>query len=147
MRFKSKIPQAIALIKGGNAVPSVIGTIKFYQNRGYVLVVADIRGLPHTDTGFFGLHIHEGSDCGGIDFSNTKSHYNPENSPHPKHAGDLPPLMLYVDRAYSSFITDRFNVSDIIGRTVVIHNMPDDFTSQPSGNSGEKIACGIIRKP
>lgn len=41
---------------------------------------------------------------------------------------------------------DRFNVSDIIGRTVIIHNMAEDFTSQPSGNAGEKIACGVIKK-
>ena len=49
--------------------------------------------------------------------------------------------------AYLSVLTDHFAVKDIIDRTVVIHNMPDVFTSQPSGNSGEKIACGIIKKP
>jgi Cu-Zn family superoxide dismutase len=54
--------------------------------------------------------------------------------------------MLCKNRAYLSVLTDRFNVSDIIGRTVIIHNMPDDFTSQPSGNAGEKIACGVIKK-
>ncbi len=139
--------QAIAKIKGGNTAPNIRGIIKFFQNKNCVLVVADIRGLPHTDTGFFGLHIHEGSDCGGIDFSDSKSHYNPDGTPHPKHAGDLPPLMLCGNRAHLSILTDRFNVSDIIGRTVIIHNMPDDFTSQPSGNSGEKIACGVIKKP
>ncbi|MBE6733647.1 MAG: superoxide dismutase family protein [Ruminococcaceae bacterium] len=139
-------PQAIALIGGGNSTPTVSGIIKFYQKQSCVLIVADIKGLPNTDTGFFGFHIHEGGDCGGIDFSNTKSHYNPDGTPHPKHAGDLPPLMLCGDTAHSSVLTDRFKVSDIIGRTVVIHDMADDFTSQPSGNSGEKIACGIIKK-
>ncbi len=139
-------PQAIAVIKGGIFAPTVSGTVKFYQKEACVLVVADIKGLQKTDTGFFGFHIHEGSDCGGIDFSNTKSHYNPDGTPHPKHAGDLPPLMLCGDTAHSSVLTNRFKVSDIIGRTVVIHDMADDFTSQPSGNSGEKIACGIIKK-
>ncbi|MBR6510607.1 MAG: superoxide dismutase family protein [Clostridia bacterium] len=147
MLCKFKNPQAIALIKGEKTAPTISGTIKFYQKSNRVLIVADIIGLPHTDTGFFGLHIHEGNDCGGIDFSNSKGHFNPSNSPHPKHAGDLPPLMLCGNMAHLSVITDRFKVSDIIGRTVIIHNMPDDFTSQPSGNSGQKIACGIIKKP
>ena len=111
------------------------------------MVVADINSLPHTATSFFGFHIHEGNNCDGKDFSGSKGHYNPDSAPHPKHAGDLPPLMLCGNKAHSSFITDRFNVDDIIGRTVVIHNLPDDFTTQPSGNSGEKIACGIIKKP
>ena len=146
MQCKFKKPQAMALIRGGKAVPSVSGTIKFYRNDNCVLVVADVRGLPHTDTGFFGFHIHEGSDCGGMDFSNTKSHYNPDATPHPKHAGDLPPLMLCKNIAHLSVLTDRFRVEEIIGHTVIIHNMPDDFTTQPSGNAGEKIACGVIRK-
>ena len=140
-------PQAIALINGGSTAPSINGIIRFYQRRNCVLVVANISGLPRTDRGFFGFHIHEGADCGGNDFSNSKSHYNPTNIPHPSHAGDLPPLMLCGNNAYLSVLTDRFNVSEIIGRTVIIHSMPDDFTSQPSGNAGEKIACGKIKKP
>ncbi len=139
--------QAIAIIKGGNEAPTVSGTVKFYQRRNCVLVVADIKGLPRTATNFFGFHIHEGNSCGSVDFSESKGHYNPQNTSHPKHAGDLPPLMLCGTIAHSAFLTDRFNVSDVIGRTVVIHYMPDDFTTQPSENSGEKIACGIIKKP
>lgn len=146
MQHRTDKPQAIAVINGGSTRPNLRGTIKFYQKQNCVLVVADVWGLPHTETGFFGFHIHEGSDCNGIDFSNSKSHYNPYDRPHPEHSGDLPPLMLCNNRAYSSVLTNRFNVSDIIGRTVIIHNMPDDFTSQPSGNAGEKIACGVIKK-
>ena len=140
-------PQAISLIKGGNSAPAVIGIVKFYQKQNCVLVVAHIKNLPPTNMGFFGFHIHEGSDCGGIGFLDSKSHYNPDDAAHPKHAGDLPPLMLCGNKAHFSVLTDRFNVADILGRTVVIHDMPDDFTSQPSGNSGQKIACGIIKKP
>ena len=146
MQHRTHKPQAIAVINGGITTQNIKGTIKFYQKQNYVLVVADVWGLPHTETGFFGFHIHEGSDCNGIDFSNSKGHYNPYDRPHPEHSGDLPPLMLCKNRAYLSVLTDRFNVSDIIGRTVIIHNMPDDFTSQPSGNAGEKIACGVIKK-
>ena len=140
-------PMAIAYIKGKNESSGIKGTVKFYQKANCVLVVANIIGLPPTTTGFFGFHIHEGTDCGGVDFSDTKSHYNPNGMPHPQHAGDLPPLMLCGNMAHLSFTTDRFKVTDIIGRTVVIHDMPDDFTSQPSGNAGQKIACGIIKNP
>ena len=146
MQFDFNIPHAIALIRGGDSAPTVMGTVKFYQNKNCVRVVADIKNLPPTTTGFFGFHIHEGADCGEKGFSNSKSHYNPDNTPHPQHAGDLPPLMLCGNNAYFSVLTDRFNVADIIGRTVIIHNMPDDFTTQPSGNAGEKIACGVIKK-
>ena len=144
MKCNINKPQAIALIKGGNWEPAIIGTVKFYQKSNCVLVVANIKNLPPTYTGFFGFHIHEGKDCGGDNFSDSKSHYNPMGAPHPKHSGDLPPLMLCGNSAHYSVLTDRFNVADIIGRTVIIHNMPDDFTTQPSGNTGEKIACGVI---
>lgn len=146
MQCKSNKPQAIAYITGEHTKHSVRGIVKFYQSSGCVSVVAHINGLPHTAANFFGFHIHEGNNCSGVDFSGSKGHYNPYGVTHPKHAGDLPPLMLCGNMAHMSFITDRFKIADIIGRTVVIHDMPDDFTSQPSGNSGEKIACGIIRK-
>ena len=147
MICKLSRPQAITLINGGNAAPNISGTVKFYQKGNCVLVVADISGLPRTATGFFGFHIHEGTDCGGENFGDTKGHFDPRNAPHPQHAGDLPPLLLCGDMAHLSVLTDRFKISNIIGRTVVIHNMPDDFTTQPAGNSGEKIACGVIKKP
>ncbi len=146
MQYRFNNPQAIALIYGEKATRSILGSVKFYQKRNCVLVVADINGLPHTSTGFFGFHIHEGTDCGGNDFLNSKSHYNPKNTPHPEHAGDLPPLMLCGNRAHLSVLSDRFSLSDIIGRTVIIHDMADDFTTQPSGNAGQKIACGIIKR-
>lgn len=78
-------------------------------------------------------------------FSDTGNHYNPTEAPHPSHSGDLPPLMLCNGGVCQSVTTNRFKVQDIIGRTVIIHNMPDDFSSQPSGNAGIKIACGVIR--
>jgi len=61
------------------------------------------------------------------------------------HEGDLPPLMSYSGKAYMAVITDRFMINDIVGKTLVIHSDRDDFTTQPSGNAGTKIACGEIR--
>ena len=134
-------PRAVAEIQG-----SARGTVKFYPQSNGTLVVADISGLPESETGFFAFHIHEGGDCGGKGFSNTGNHYNPENVPHPRHAGDLPPLLSNRGRASMAVVTGRFRVQDVIGRTVVIHSHPDDFHTQPSGGAGEKIACGVIRR-
>lgn len=112
-----------------------------------MLVVAKILGLPkESETGFFGFHIHRGQNCSGPNFSGTGSHYNPVERVHPKHAGDLPPLLECQGNAYLSIRTDRFSVSDIVGRTVVIHSDPDDFHSLPAGNAGMKIGCGVIYK-
>jgi len=83
---------------------------------------------------------------GGADFSGTGSHYDPANRPHPRLAGDLPPLLACRGNAYLSVKTDQFSVNDIIGRTVVIHSDPHDFHTQPAGNAGTKIACGVICK-
>ncbi len=136
--------KAKATLIGGSVAPGIFGQVNFYQKRNYVLVTAHIRGLPETSSGFFGFHIHEGKSCTGTNFAKTENHYNPSGLPHPSHAGDLPPLIYCNGRACQSFSTDRFCVKDIIGRTIVIHNMPDDFNSQPSGNAGTKIACGVV---
>ena len=140
-------PTAVAYIRGGDAAPDLFGTVRFYQKRGSVLVVASIFHLPQNNSsGFFALHIHEGGECSGEDFSDTGSHYNPMGTPHPSHVGDLPPLLECNGGAYLAVMTDRFDVKDIIGRTVVIHSDSDDFRSQPAGNAGNKIACGVIHR-
>lgn len=134
-------PDAKAYVRGGG----VRGEVKFYQKHGAVLVIADISGLPDNNpSGFFAFHIHEGSSCLGAGFSETKSHYNPKNAPHPQHSGDLPPLLSTDGKAYLAVLTNRFTVKEITGKTVVIHSRPDDFNSQPAGNAGTKIACGVI---
>lgn len=115
------------------------GMVRFSCRDGGVLVTAEIFGLRD---GFHGFHIHEGFDCGGAGFSNTGGHYG--TGAHPDHAGDLPPLLSCGGRAFLSARTDRFRLQEILGRTVVIHSLPDDFCTQPAGNSGEKIACGRI---
>ena len=147
MQSCRKCPNAVARITGGAEAPQLSGCAQFYQENGCVLVVARISGLPReSETGFFGFHIHQGRDCSGAGFSGTRSHYNPAERAHPEHAGDLLPLLECRGNAYLSFRTDRFSVNDIIGRTVVIHSDPDDFRTQPAGNAGKKIACGVIRK-
>lgn len=90
-----------------------------------------------------------GTSCTGNlndEFANAKTHYNPQNCPHPYHAGDLPPLIENNGYSYMSVFLNKFKVKDIIGKVIIIHDMPDDFTTQPSGNSGTKIACGEIKR-
>ena len=137
-----RLPRAIACVSGGREHPSLMGVVRFDQKCGGVLVSAEISGLP--GDGFFAFHIHEGGSCRGDGFEHTGGHYNPTGTLHPDHAGDLPPLLSNHGRAKMAFLTGRFRVDDIIGRTLVIHNAPDDFNTQPSGNSGSKIACGMI---
>ncbi|MBR5484950.1 MAG: superoxide dismutase family protein [Oscillospiraceae bacterium] len=145
MNYNFKNPNAVAVIYGEKEAPCLSGEVRFYQDACSVLVVADVYGLPkESKTGFFALHIHEGKSCSGKEFSQTGSHYNPKYSTHPKHAGDLPPLLSCDGCAYLAVRTDRFCVRDIIGRTVVIHSGQDDFTTQPAGNAGVKIGCGEI---
>ncbi len=135
---------ATAHIQGGEKFPDISGTVNFYQRDGIVWVVISVSGLPQNESGFFALHIHEGKSCSGDGFPQTGSHYNPDTLPHPEHVGDLPPLLSCNGNAYMAVITNRFSIDDIMGRVIIIHSKADDFTSQPSGNAGEKIACGII---
>ena len=143
MRFPLGRPGAIACIIGGTQAPSLSGCVKFYQTEYGVLVVADLGGLPRCSD-FFALHIHEGASCSGEGFADTAGHYDPAGATHPCHAGDLPPLLSCCGRAYLAVLTDRFRLKDILGRTVVIHSSADDFHTQPAGNAGSKIACGVI---
>lgn len=142
---------AIAKIFGGKNYPNLHGTVSFKQTKDGVLVTAEIYGLPTGNAlctnRTFGLHVHSGMQCSGTindEFANALGHYNPYKCEHPYHAGDLPPLMENNGNAYMVVLTNRFKVEELIGRTVIIHSMPDDFKSQPAGNSGEKIACGKI---
>ena len=140
----------MAQVRGSSSYPDIFGTVTFFRYNEEVMVLADIRGLPQRaglcGGNFFGFHIHEGAACTGTDFADTGGHFNPDGCEHPYHAGDLPPLLESGGHALMAVKTGRFTIEEILGRTVVIHDHPDDFTTQPSGNSGTKIACGVIRR-
>lgn len=150
--FFCKKADARAIIKGSEKYSGISGVVLFYQINDGVIVSAEIDGLPKI-TGkcpspIFAFHIHSGTSCTGNatdPFAEAGMHYNPQNVLHPCHAGDLPPLFSANGKAFAIFLTDRFSVKEIIGKTVIIHGGVDDFTSQPSGNAGEKIACGEIK--
>ncbi len=139
-----RLPQATASIRGSKVYSAIRGWAYFYQMDHGVLVAVHATGLPE---GFLGLHIHAGALCSGTPqdpFGKAGMHFNPGLMPHPDHAGDLPPLLSNHGFAMQVFYTDRFSVRQILNKTLVLHAGPDDFTSQPAGNPGPKIACGEI---
>ncbi len=137
---------AAASIHGGGLAPMLSGIVRFFDTPDGVRVDARVRGLPKNATGFYGFHLHEAGECATPDFTSAKGHYNPGNQAHPQHAGDFP-MLLATDKmeAWLAFVTTRFTVRDIIGRSVVIHMDRDDYTSQPAGDAGPRIGCGVIR--
>lgn len=147
----SRRPNAVAIIKGSKSYPEIKGRILFHQMNDGVLVRVEIIGLPKGNgdchSSVFAFHLHEGKKCSPeepIAFADAGEHYNPDECLHPYHAGDMPPLFGANGKAFTMFLTERFKVTEIIGKTAIIHAMSDDFETQPSGNAGERIACGVI---
>lgn len=118
-------------------------------------VHAVVTGLrPGREHGF---HVHELGDCSAADGSSGRGHFNPYGKPHAhhsaaeRHAGDLPVLKAdaagrAVVQADLDIITVASGPAGIVGRSVIVHAEPDDFRTQPHGNSGARIACGVIRR-
>jgi superoxide dismutase, Cu-Zn family len=148
---------AVAEIKGEPAAPQIRGSVLFQDVPGGVWVSVTVAGLPlyrpaevnSPPIGPHGFHIHEFGNCAagnpGNPFQATGGHYNPAKQPHGNHAGDFPALFSNQGRALMGFFTDKFKVADIVGRSVIIHENPDDYRTQPAGASGKRIACGVIK--
>lgn len=144
-------PGARAWIRGNGDNPQLSGWVNFfYTPYEGILIESEIFGLPDIrvpgSSNFYGMHIHQMGDC-SQPFDKTGEHYDFEDPerPHPQHSGDMIPLFSNQGYAWSAFYDKRITIPEIIGRSVVIHAMADDFTTQPSGNSGMKIGCGVIR--
>ena len=135
---------------------NVTGTATFTEKNGFVTLEATIKGLK---PGVHGIHIHEKADCSANDATSAGGHWNPTFKKHGKwtdaehHLGDI-----------GNFTTDNFGtgkvyfktdewaiggldkIKDILGKGLIIHENPDDFTTQPTGNAGARVACaGIIK--
>lgn len=151
-------PAAVARLKGSDLAPGLAGRVELFNVAGGTIVRVDVCGLPEyrsaqtgeEPVGPFGFHIHEGPTCGlgdGKDaFKAAGGHYNPFKQPHGNEAGDLPVLFSNNGCAHMAVFTNKFTPSDVVGRAVIIHLNPDDYRTQPAGNSGPRIACGIIEK-
>jgi superoxide dismutase, Cu-Zn family len=148
--LSNKKPTAIAWVGGNMQNPQLSGLVQFYETPyAGVLIEAEIFGLPNIrekgSSDFYAMHIHENGDC-SQGFTKTGMHYNPTQEPHPDHAGDMIPLMGNQGYAWLAFYDKRIKLEEIIGRSVIVHAMPDDFKTQPAGDSGMKIGCGVIRR-
>ncbi len=144
------INKAIAVVHGtkGN---NVSGTVTFTKAGNAINVSADIKGLK---PGKHGFHIHEYGDCSAEDATSAGGHFNPENVDHGApsdsvhHVGDLGNIEAGNDGNANFEMTDSllsFSGShSIIGRAIIIHGGEDDLKSQPSGNAGPRVACGVI---
>lgn len=152
-----KINRAYAQFTGSMYAPNLTGNIYFYRVQGGTEVHVEVWGLPlyqpasngNAPISPFGFHIHEYGVCQIVDpmnpYESAGGHYNPHNQPHGNHAGDFPVLFSNNGYARMSFFTNKFKPEDIINRSVIIHQNPDDYRTQPSGDSGKRIACGVIR--
>ena len=148
--------QARAIIKGGPLAPNIKGFVVFTDVPGGTEVYTEISGLPtfraakdgFPQVGPFAFHIHQNGNCTVGNASNpfmaTGEHLNPNNQPHGNHVGDFPVLFSNHGKARMTFFTDKFKLPQIIGKSVVIHEGPDDYKTQPAGGAGRKLACGII---
>ena len=147
----------IANIKGGPLAPDINGMVTFKEVVGGTMVSANISGLPeykpgqngNQPIGPHGFHIHENGVCRIGDpedpFQAAGGHWNPRNQPHGNHAGDFPVLFSNNGRAIMSFFTNKFKPKDVIGKSIIIHQNPDDYRSQPAGDAGKRLACGLIK--
>ena len=134
-----------------------VGTANLSQVPAGVRVVLDARGLP---PGPKGVHIHAVGTCDPPDFNSAGPHFNPDNkkhglqNPEGPHAGDLSNLTVGADgNGRLESLNDRIaldagpkSVFDADGAALVIHAAADDFKTDPTGNSGARLACGVIRK-
>ena len=142
--------QATLAPKSGSAVT---GTVTFTPSSDGVLVIASLKGLtPNAEHGF---HVHEKGDCSAADAMSAAGHFNPSGAPHgasgaTHHAGDMPNLRAdaYGNAQYRATLSvvTLEGPQGVLGRSVVVHRDPDDYKSQPAGNSGPRIACGVIQR-
>jgi superoxide dismutase, Cu-Zn family len=121
-----------------------------------VRVTGTVGGLR--PAGSFGFHLHERGDCSAVDASSAGGHFNPGAAPHgrantaaPHHLGDLDNLVAdgdgvaQFDMLVHGVSLGGGGADDILGKAIVVHAAADDYRSQPAGNAGARLACGVIR--
>ncbi len=129
----------------------VSGTVTFTQTDKGVRVVAELQGLTK---GEHGIHIHECGDCSAADGTSAGGHFNPMNKKHGgptdmmRHMGDMGNIEADASgKAHLDYVDNTISLSGeytIIGRSVIVHKNEDDMKTQPTGNAGARVACGVI---
>jgi Cu-Zn family superoxide dismutase len=129
------------------------GSVRFFEQGSEVLVFTDVHNLVPGSR--HGMHLHEKGDCRGGDGMAAGGHFNPDDDPHgPQdgrhHAGDLPMIVADANGvSQQTFVVRGLTVSagahSVVGKALIVHADADDYTTQPTGNSGARIACGVVR--
>lgn len=139
-----------------DAKGKVLGNATLTEAEKGVRIVMDLKGLP---PGTLAFHIHEKGDCKGPDFKLAGGHYNPMHkdhgslSPNPQHAGDMPNIEvgsngeLHLDHVNDRVTLAKGDASLLKegGTALVIHAKRDDYKSQPAGDAGDRIVCGVVQ--
>ena len=143
-------PTAVATLTPAPA-GGAAGVVTFKDATGGLDVHVQASGLaPNTSHGF---HVHDKGDCSSADFTSAGGHFNPENHPHgpqdaPHHAGDMPNLVAdaqgNVDQHVQLAGASLTGPTGVVGHAVIVHAAADDYHTQPTGNSGARLACGVI---
>lgn len=143
------VAKAMLMAREGS---TVAGMVTFTEADGGVTIVAHITGAP---PGSLGFHVHEFGDCSSADFKSAGGHFNPTEMPHggpadlERHAGDLGNVEVAEDgtahhETTSSMLTVSEGPNSVVGLGVILHEKADDLVSQPTGDAGGRIACGVI---
>ena len=148
------------MMKGRMAVASrtptqgnnVRGLVMFHEMDGHLMVHAKVSGLK--PNGEHGFHVHETGSCASTDGSSAGGHFNPDGKPHgpqnaAHHVGDLPSLKADANGVVDQKMmvmgpTIAAGAMSVVGRSVIVHALPDDFVTQPTGNSGARLGCGVV---
>jgi superoxide dismutase, Cu-Zn family len=149
---KSSSPLKAVAVLHPTAGNKVGGTVTFTEVADGVQVRAEITGLTPGNHGF---HVHEFGDCSAADASSAGAHFNPTNKPHAapdaaeRHVGDMGNVQADVlGKAKLEYVDHQISLTNdersVIGRSVVVHAKADDLKSQPAGDSGARVSCGVI---
>lgn len=157
-RVDKTAKMAVAILQGAPDHPKVSGTVRFLEEGDHLWVVARITGVDKP--GSYGLHLHENGQCtpdpaGSKHFSRAGGHFNPTGAPHAclgaarHHAGDLGNVVFMSDGlGRIEVATEMLALSgpnSVIGKAIILDAGPDDCTTQPSGNAGARLACGVVK--
>lgn len=144
------VRQAVAEIHPASN-SGVSGRVSFVQEKEGVRVIAELNGLK---PGVHGFHIHEKGDCSAPDAASAGGHFNPTNAPHAgpddekRHIGDLGNVVADQNGHATYERLDKMLTFEgphsILGKSVIVHEKDDDFKTQPTGNAGSRIGCGVI---
>lgn len=150
---ESHAPVSAAAVFESKEGSPTAGTVKFIQTQDEVLVAAVLSGLP---PGKHGIHLHQKGVCAAPDFASAGDHFNPTNQPHAcppdkeRHAGDLGNIEVDAEgngrfELRTNLLTVDTGPSTVIGRAVILHDMEDDCATQPTGGSGTRLACAVVK--